>query len=70
MQLSAKLPLRVSELCGLRWRDAQERGDAGQVTVYDEGGKVSATLGHAGILTTGGYLHARPTDSSPRYLKV
>jgi integrase/recombinase XerD len=29
---------------------------------------VQATLGHASVSTTGRYLHARPTDSSSRYL--
>lgn len=29
---------------------------------------VAATLGHSSIATTGRYLHARPTDSSSRYL--
>jgi len=29
---------------------------------------VQATLGHASITTTGRYLHARPTDSSSRFL--
>jgi integrase/recombinase XerD len=31
---------------------------------------VAATLGHASIATTGRYAHARPTDSSSRYLAV
>ena len=31
---------------------------------------VQATLGHASVVTTGRYLHARPTDSSARYLGV
>jgi integrase/recombinase XerD len=31
---------------------------------------VSATLGHASISTTGRYLHARPSDSSARFLKL
>jgi integrase/recombinase XerD len=142
--------LRVSELCALTWRDAQERADAGQVVVYGKGGKtravllstatwqelvglresadsdapvfrsrkgghldesqilrivrgaskragidapvsphwlrhahashaldrgcpihlVQATLGHASVATTGRYLHARPSDSSARYLAV
>jgi site-specific recombinase XerD len=31
---------------------------------------VQATLGHASVATTGKYLHARPTDSSARYLAV
>jgi integrase/recombinase XerD len=33
---------RVSELCGLRWRDLQAREDSGQVTVYGKGGKTRA----------------------------
>lgn len=143
--------LRVSELCGLCWRDAQERSDVeGQVTVYGKGGKtrvvklpasvwselvelrgdashddpvfvsreggaldqsqvnriihaaakrarlsndvsphwlrhahashaiergapihlVQSTLGHASVATTGRYLHARPSESSSRYLAI
>lgn len=31
---------------------------------------VQATLGHASVATTGRYLHARPTDSSSRYLDL
>jgi hypothetical protein len=31
---------------------------------------VQATLGDASVATTGRYLHARPTDSSARYLAV
>ncbi|WP_018263352.1 tyrosine-type recombinase/integrase [Methylobacterium sp. WSM2598] len=31
---------------------------------------VQATLGHASVATTGRYLHARPSDSSARYLSV
>jgi len=31
---------------------------------------VAATLGHSSVATTGKYLHARPTDSSARYLVV
>jgi integrase/recombinase XerD len=30
---------------------------------------VQATLGHASVATTGQYLHARPADSSARYLR-
>jgi integrase/recombinase XerD len=144
--------LRVSEVCGLKWRDAQEREEgAGQITVYGKGGKtrgvllsaetwaelialkgegeadspvfvsrkrkghlhpsqvkriikaaaeragieapvsphwlrhahashaldrgapihlVQTTLGHASVATTGRYLHARPDDSSAKYLGV
>jgi integrase/recombinase XerD len=143
--------LRVSELCGLRWRDAQDRSDGdGQINIFGKGGKtrvvrlpasvwkellelragaadeapifrsregghldqsqvnrivhaaakranlpagvsphwlrhahashaiernapihlVQATLGHASVATTGRYLHARPSESSSRYLPL
>jgi integrase/recombinase XerD len=141
--------LRVSELCGVRWRDLRSRGEQGQITVFGKGEKtravllpaslwrelldlrlragdddpvfrsrlnggqlhpsqvlrivraasvragigkkvsphwlrhahashsldrgapihlVQATLGHASVATTGRYLHARPTESSGKYL--
>jgi integrase/recombinase XerD len=143
--------VRVSEVCGLCWRDMQANGDGVQITVFGKGGKtraiqmsasiatalaklrgdagqddpvfrsrkhggglktaavlrivrhaacragielhvsphwlrhahashaldhgcpihlVQATLGHASITTTGRYLHARPSDSSSRFLAV
>jgi site-specific recombinase XerD len=144
--------LRISEACGLRWRDLAERdGGTGQATVFGKGGKtrivllsantwkalsalrgeggpddavfrsrkggacitprqadrivkaaaeraglppeisahwlrhahashaldrgapihlVQATLGHASVSTTGRYLHARPSESSARFLGV
>lgn len=143
--------LRVSELCGLKWQDAQDRTDGeGQITIFGKGGKtrviklpasvwrellelragavdnapifqsrekghldqsqvnrivhaaakeanlpagvsphwlrhahashaiergapihlVQQTLGHASVATTGRYLHARPTESSSRYLPL
>lgn len=142
--------LRVSEACSLCWRDLQERGESGQVTVFGKGGKtraillstetwqeltslrgdaspddsvfrsrkggaldtaqawrivkaaakraglpeefsphwlrhahashaldrgapislVQATLGHESVATTGKYTHARPNDSSSRFLPV
>jgi site-specific recombinase XerD len=143
--------VRVSELCGLRWRDVQPNGEGCQITVFGKGSKtraiqlpesvakligklrveareedpvfqsrkrggalepaavfrivrqaaaragielavsphwlrhshashaldhgapihlVQATLGHVSITTTGRYLHARPKDSSTRFLAV
>ncbi len=31
---------------------------------------VQATLGHSSVATTGKYLHARPSESSSKYLAV
>ncbi|MBE7204322.1 MAG: tyrosine-type recombinase/integrase [Parafilimonas terrae] len=146
--------LRISEVCGLRWRDMSDRDTAGQATVFGKGGKtrivllsantwrllsslkaelpvpphpdapvfvslrggaldasqvhrvvkaaakraglptdvsahwlrhahashsldrgapihlVQATLGHASVATTGRYLHARPSESSAKFLGV
>ncbi|MBK8200193.1 MAG: tyrosine-type recombinase/integrase [Acidobacteria bacterium] len=142
---------RVSELCGLTWRDAVANGDAGQLTLLGKGGVtrvvllsratwqvlsssrpadaspdapivrsrtgkplarswiwgvvkaaavraglpdgvsphwmrhahishaldrgapahlVKATVGHASLETTSAYAHARPSDSSARYLPI
>lgn len=36
--------LRISEVCGLRWRDMAERDQAGQATVYGKGGKTRFVL--------------------------
>ena len=40
---------RVSELCGLRWRDLQARGEEGQMTVFGKGEKTRAVLLPAGL---------------------
>ena len=36
--------LRISEVCGLRWRDMTERDTAGQATVFGKGGKTRIIL--------------------------
>lgn len=36
--------LRVSEACGLCWRDLSERGDAGQITILGKGGRTRVVL--------------------------
>jgi site-specific recombinase XerD len=41
--------LRVSEVCGLRWRNLQPRGDAGQILVHGKGGRTRAVLLPPGI---------------------
>lgn len=35
---------RVSEICGLKWRDVQERQEGGQVTLFGKGGKTRVVL--------------------------
>jgi hypothetical protein len=61
---------------GLGWRSRCRRTGCGMRTpthALDRGAPihlVQATLGHASVVTTGRYLHARPTDSSARYLAV
>lgn len=41
--------LRVSELCQLKWKDLNTRGDAGQVTVFGKGSKTRTVLLPAGV---------------------
>jgi site-specific recombinase XerD len=41
--------LRVSELCGLKWRDLKSRGDGGQITVFGKGDKTRTVLVGAGM---------------------
>ena len=41
--------LRVSELCGLKWRDLKSRSDGGQITVFGKGEKTRTVLVGAGI---------------------
>ena len=36
--------IRVSELCGLTWRDLQDRKDGGQMTIYGKGSKTRTLL--------------------------
>jgi integrase/recombinase XerD len=36
--------VRVSEICSLKWRDVQSRGEAGQITIFGKGGKTRTVL--------------------------
>ena len=47
--------LRVSELCGLRWRDVLERDDSAQITVFGKGGRTRHVL-----LSKGTWPHTSP----------
>jgi site-specific recombinase XerD len=41
--------LRISEACGLCWRDLSARDDAGQITVFGKGGKTRVVLLSASV---------------------
>jgi integrase/recombinase XerD len=60
----AKLPANVSPHW-LRHAHASHSLDHGAPISL-----VQQTLGHSNMATTGGYLHARPKESSARYLRV
>jgi integrase/recombinase XerD len=49
LQLTYIAGLRVSEVCGLSWRDMQPREGGGQVTIYGKGGKTRAVLLPVGV---------------------
>ena len=36
--------MRISELCGLRWRDSRRRATGGQITVFGKGGKTRVVV--------------------------
>jgi integrase/recombinase XerD len=44
LRVAYGLGLRISEVCGLRWRDLTERGDTGQATIFGKGGKTRTIL--------------------------
>jgi integrase/recombinase XerD len=56
---------RVSELCVLRWRDLQARGEEGQMTVFGKGEKTRAALLPAGLWTELQDLRGEAGDDDP-----
>jgi integrase/recombinase XerD len=60
--------LRLSEACGLRWRDARRRGDGGQITVFGKGGKTrAAVLLPAAIWRELAELRGAAADDAPMF---
>jgi integrase/recombinase XerD len=60
--------VRVSEICGLRWRDLQTRDEGGQIAVFGKGGKTRHILlpqSVFGILTG---LRGAADDDAPVFL--
>ena len=60
--------LRVSELCGLKWRDFKPRGDGGQVTVFGKGGKTRTVLLAPGVWGEVCQLRGDALDDDPVFL--
>jgi integrase/recombinase XerD len=54
--------LRVSEACGLRWKDMKARDSSGQATIFGKGGKTRAILLPPGLW---GQLTALRGDADP-----
>lgn len=54
--------LRITEACGLRWRDLQPRDNAGQITAYGKGGKTRVILLPASVWRR---LAALRSDAGP-----
>lgn len=57
--------LRISEACGLVWRDAKRRNPGGQVTVFGKGGKTRIILLPAGIWKELVVLRGDAGDDAP-----
>ena len=56
--------LRISEMCGLRVRDLQPNGDAGQITVFGKGGKTRVVLLKASLWTDLARLRGTVPDAA------
>ena len=79
-----RTPLSASQILRIVKRAAKRAGLSANVVVHtfrhchashslERGAPihlVQATLGHSSVATTGRYLHARPTESSSRYLSL
>jgi hypothetical protein len=62
-------PVRFGEFASsISREDVQPRSEWQKVG--EDTSRTQQALGHASLATTGRYLHARPTDSSARYLGV
>jgi integrase/recombinase XerD len=57
--------VRVSELCGLCWRDLQSNGDGGQITVFGKGGATRAIQTPASVWKLVSSLRADAGPADP-----
>src|SRR5581483_10267978 len=56
---------RVSEICGLRWRDLSPRREGGQLTLFGKGGKTRTVLVKPGTWTELTALRGAARDDEP-----
>ena len=56
--------MRVSECCGLKWRDLQERAEGGQVTIFGKGGKNNTILLPESVWSMVGSLRGEAADDA------
>lgn len=59
--------LRISEVCGLCWRDARRRDKAGQITVFGKGGKTRAVLLPAAMWKELAALRGEQPEHAPMF---
>jgi len=65
LRLAYLAGLRISEICGLRWRDTKRRATGGQITVFGKGGKTRAVLLRASMWRELDTLRGAAVDDDP-----
>jgi integrase/recombinase XerD len=57
--------LRISEICGLRWRDTKRRTGGGQITIFGKGGKTRVVVLPASMWRELAELRGEAVDDAP-----
>jgi site-specific recombinase XerD len=57
--------LRVSEICGLKWRDTKRRTGGGQITIFGKGGKTRVVVLPAAMWKELAELRGETADDEP-----
>jgi site-specific recombinase XerD len=68
LQLLYTAGVRVSEACGLRWRNLSARGEAGQITVLGKGGRTRAVALPSELWTALNNLRKGAGNESPVFV--
>jgi site-specific recombinase XerD len=59
--------LRASEACGLRWRNLEARGDAGQILIHGKGGRTRVVLLPPGVWSQLTRMRGTATLDAPAF---